>query len=74
MCIRDSLTVRESGNSLWGYCDEDGMMQIEPQFTNANRMILGLAKAADDSCAGIVDQNGNSEGKRRLQSHAQHTV
>ena len=72
--IYSLLTVRESGNSLWGYCDEDGMMQIEPQFTNANRMILGLAKAADDSGAGIVDQNGNSEGKRRLQSHAQHTV
>lgn len=55
------LAVRTEADGLWGYCDADGVLKVEPQFYNAQHIsYYGLAYvSADGGREGIIDRNGN---------------
>ena len=53
------IRVRTEGTREWGYCDEDGNLQIAEQFNLAGNMHNGIAKVGEwyDDCK-IIDQTG----------------
>lgn len=57
-CFCDSTYAAVKINGSWGYIDNTGTVQIEPQYDDAKSFTNGLAAVKIDGLWGYIDRNG----------------